>query len=97
MPEGDQVVWMMGGRGLYNGSRPVAVVLYRALFDDALLSELVAEIRDYLQQQKVPGTNRFRAWVEERTGRFDGSCTRQTAAAPALSPTPFVWGANSHA
>jgi putative transposase len=43
---------------------------YWALFDDALPDELVAEIRGYLQQQKVLGTDRFRAWVEERTGRF---------------------------
>jgi hypothetical protein len=31
--------------------------------EDALPTELVAEIRDYLQQQKVLGTDRFRAWV----------------------------------
>jgi putative transposase len=42
----------------------------RALFEDALPDELVAEIRGYLQQQKVLGMDRFRAWVEERTGRF---------------------------
>lgn len=43
---------------------------YRALFAEALPDALVAEIRAYLQQQKVLGTNRFRAWVETRTGRF---------------------------
>jgi putative transposase len=43
---------------------------YRALLEDALPDDLVAEIRGYLQQQKVLGTDRFRAWVEERTGRF---------------------------
>lgn len=43
---------------------------YRALFEDALSDELVAEIRGYLQQQKALGTDRFRAWVEARTGRF---------------------------
>jgi putative transposase len=47
-----------------------AAAAYRALFDDALPDELVAEIRGYLQQQKVLGTDRFHAWVEERTGRF---------------------------
>lgn len=43
---------------------------YRALFFEALPDDLVLEIRSYLQQQKVLGTDRFRAWVEERTGRF---------------------------
>jgi putative transposase len=42
----------------------------RALFEDALPDALVAEIRSYLQQQKVLGSDRFRAWVEARTGRF---------------------------
>jgi putative transposase len=53
------------------GSDPAArAQAYRALFEDALSDELVAEIRGYLQQQKALGTDRFRAWVEERTGRF---------------------------
>lgn len=43
---------------------------YRALFADALPTELVGEIRSYLQQQKVLGSDRFRSWVEARTGRF---------------------------
>lgn len=43
---------------------------YRALFEDVLPDELVTEIRSYLQQQKVLGSDRFRAWVEARTGRF---------------------------
>ncbi|MFZ0869582.1 MAG: transposase, partial [Rhodanobacter sp.] len=43
---------------------------YRTLFDDALPDDLVEEIRSYLQQQKVLGTDRFRSWVEARTGRF---------------------------
>jgi len=43
---------------------------YRTLFDDALPNDLVEEIRSYLQQQKVLGTDRFRSWVEARTGRF---------------------------
>jgi hypothetical protein len=41
---------------------------YRALFDEKLPDQLVAEIRHYLQQQKALGTDRFRAWVEARTG-----------------------------
>lgn len=43
---------------------------YRALFAEALPAHLVAEIRGYLQQQKALGTDRFRSWVETRTGRF---------------------------
>jgi hypothetical protein len=34
------------------------------------ISDVVDEIRSYLQQQKVLGTDRFRSWVEARTGRF---------------------------
>ncbi len=49
------------------GARALA---YRALFDEALPEALVAEIRRYLQQQKALGTDRFHAWVQERTGRF---------------------------
>jgi len=45
---------------------------YRELFTDALPEELVSEIRSYLAQQKALGTDRFRAWVEARTGRFAG-------------------------
>lgn len=43
---------------------------YRALFCDALPQGLVREIRIYLQQQKVLGTNRFQSWVAARTGKF---------------------------
>lgn len=43
---------------------------YRRLFEEALPAALVAEIRQYLQQQKALGSDRFRAWVEPRTGRF---------------------------
>jgi putative transposase len=43
---------------------------YRALFAEALPDELVNEIRNYLGQQKALGTDRFRSWVEARTGRF---------------------------
>jgi putative transposase len=45
---------------------------YRALFADALPDDLVEDIRRYLQQQKALGTDRFRSWVEARTGRFAG-------------------------
>jgi putative transposase len=43
---------------------------YRALFAEVLPHELVEEIRSHLQQQKVLGTDRFRSWVEARTGHF---------------------------
>lgn len=43
---------------------------YRELFDQALPDDLVEEIRRYLRQQKALGSDRFRAWVEARTGRF---------------------------
>lgn len=53
------------------GSDPAArASAYRALFADTLSDELVEEIRRYLQQQKALGTDRFRSWVEARTGRF---------------------------
>jgi len=55
------------------GADPAArASAYRKLFDEALPDELVSEIRHYLQQQKALGTDRFRAWVEARTGRFTG-------------------------
>jgi len=44
---------------------------YLASFSNGLPETLVAEIRQYLQQQKALGTDRFRAWVEARTGRFE--------------------------
>ncbi|WP_426700152.1 transposase [Rhodanobacter sp. Col0626] len=53
---------------------------YRTLFAEALPDALVSEIRGYLQQQKALGTDRFRAWVESRTGRF-------AAARPVGRPT----------
>lgn len=51
------------------GARAAA---YRSLFAEALPDDLIHEIRRYLQQQKALGTDRFRAWVEARTGRFAG-------------------------
>lgn len=56
---------------------------YRALFDEALPDDLVEEIRIHLQQQKVLGTDRFRSWVEERTGRF---ATVRPAGRPPAGP-----------
>ncbi len=53
------------------GADPAArASAYRALCADVLSDELVEEIRIHLQQQKVFGTDRFRSWVEARTGRF---------------------------
>ncbi|MHB1274210.1 MAG: transposase [Rhodanobacter sp.] len=52
-------------------SDPVSrISAYRALFAELLPDELVDEIRIHLAQQKVLGTDRFRSWVEARTGRF---------------------------
>ncbi len=59
---------------------------YRALFAEALPDELVNEIRGYLQQQKALGTDRFRAWVEARTGRF--ATTRPLGRPPRRSNCP---------
>jgi putative transposase len=53
------------------GSDPaLRAMAYRGLFDEALADDLVAEIRRYLGQQRALGSDRFRAWVEARTGRF---------------------------
>ncbi len=53
------------------GPDPAArATAYRAMFADALPDDVVEEIRSYLQQQKALGTDRFRTWVEARTGRF---------------------------
>jgi len=56
--------------GLGHGIGPTVSSSARALFDEALPSELIEDIRGYLQQQKVLGTDRFRSWVEARTDRF---------------------------
>ncbi len=42
---------------------------YRALFQDAISDERLAEIRAYLQQQRVLGTPRFQAHIEAMLGR----------------------------
>lgn len=43
---------------------------YRSLFDEALPAELVDEIHRYLVQERALSSDRCRAWVEARTGRF---------------------------
>ena len=53
------------------GSDPASrASAYRALFTEVLPDQLVDEIRIHLQQQKVLGTDRFRSWVEARSGQF---------------------------
>ncbi|WP_327475591.1 transposase [Frateuria sp.] len=53
------------------GADPSArAAAYRALFAEVLPDALVGEIRSYLQQEKALGSDRFRCWVEARTGRF---------------------------
>ncbi|MEO6365171.1 MAG: transposase [Luteimonas sp.] len=65
--------------GTDRGARAEA---YRALFAEALPDTLVHEIRHYLQQQKTLGSDRFRTWVEARTGRFE---TARSVGRPAHS------------
>ncbi|MBB4605708.1 hypothetical protein GGR59_001953 [Xanthomonas arboricola] len=45
---------------------------YRALLDEALSDELLANIRLHLQQQRALGQDAFRAMVEAKTNRFAG-------------------------
>jgi putative transposase len=45
---------------------------YRALFAEVLTAQTLAEIRQYLQQQRALGTDRFRARVEAELKRFAG-------------------------
>jgi putative transposase len=42
---------------------------YRALFDEVLPPEQIAEIRVYIQQQRALGSDRFQAAVERKLGR----------------------------
>lgn len=56
------------------GDRASRAATYIASFSNGLPETLVAEIRQYLQQQKALGTDGFRAWVEARTGRFETVC-----------------------
>lgn len=43
---------------------------YRRIVGDAVPDTLTADIRAYLAQQKAFGSDRFKAWVTTRTGRF---------------------------
>ena len=43
---------------------------YRNMFDERLPDDMVGEIQCYLRQQRALGSDRFRAWVEARAGRF---------------------------
>lgn len=44
-------------------------VVYRELFKDALSADRLAEIRAYVQQQRVLGTPKFRREIEAMIGR----------------------------
>jgi putative transposase len=46
---------------------------YRALLDEALDETTLAEIRNYLQQQRALGHDGFRMMVEAKTERFAGT------------------------
>lgn len=58
----------------------------RALFAEAVPDGLVEEIRGYLQQQRALGTDRFRSWLEARTGRF--AAVRRVGRPPGRSNCP---------
>ncbi|EWC50956.1 transposase [Xanthomonas citri pv. glycines] len=45
---------------------------YRALLDEALSDELLADIRLHLQQQRALSHDAFRVMVQAKTNRFDG-------------------------
>lgn len=45
---------------------------YRALLDEVLNDELLADIRIHLQQQRALGHDAFRSMVEAKTRRFAG-------------------------
>lgn len=51
---------------------PSRAAAYRSLCAEGVPETLVAEIRSHLAQQKALGTDRFKAWVEARAGRFAG-------------------------
>jgi putative transposase len=55
------------------GDPAARATAYRALFDEALPDDVIAEIRLYLQQQRALGTDRFRAQVEAKLKRFSGA------------------------
>lgn len=43
---------------------------YRAILDEVLFDDALAEIRRCLQQQRAPGSNAFQAMVQAKTRRF---------------------------
>lgn len=49
---------------------PTRAYAYRQSFADALSDEALAEIRQYVQQQRALGSDRFRAAVEAKLQRF---------------------------
>ena len=55
---------------------------YRSRFDPVMSEATVAGIRRTLQQHLALGTDRFREWVEARTGRFAGLRTPGRPASP---------------
>ena len=58
---------------------------YRALLDETLDDDTLAEIRAYLQQQRAFGHDSFRAMVEAKTQRFAGT---RPAHRPPRPPSP---------
>lgn len=52
------------------GDPAARLAAYRALFNEVLTDEAIAEIRLFLQQQRALGTDRFRAQVEAKLKRF---------------------------
>ncbi|MGY1520255.1 transposase [Luteimonas sp. A482] len=51
---------------------PARAAAYRTIVAEATGDALLAEIRAHLQQQKALGSDRFQAWVTQRTGQFAG-------------------------
>lgn len=69
------------------GPNPAArAKAYRALFAEAVLADLLDEIRRYLAQERALGSDRFRAWVASRTGRF--SAVRASGRPPRTGNCP---------
>lgn len=56
--------------GVSTGSRGRA---YRAIIDEVLSPDTVAQIRTYLQQQRALGSDAFQAMVQAKTRRFAGT------------------------
>lgn len=60
---------------------------YRSRFDPVMSEATVSGIRRTLQQHLALGTDRFREWVEARTGRFAGLRTPGRPASPPVHGT----------